>query len=681
LIKLEHVKKVFKDGTSSKPALDDVTISFDDTGLVVIMGPSGCGKTTLLNIIGLLDQPSEGTYRLNTENTNRFDQTEREYHRRTTFAFLFQHYYLLDGFTAYENAWLAQAMAHDATEATDTLHRLFTNFGLAAIMNQPSQELSGGEAQRTALIRALAKDTPIIVADEPTGALDRVNGEFLMKVLKAEAKRRLVIVVTHDQTLAERHADRLIKMDQGKIKSDFLVSAAADKLKVGSRRKPDFRKSLSLISRRFYRLARPRLGFAFTSLVIGTITGLLTFGLHHGGPLMASSHPLQNPDYNVFYLRKRETVPIQNTPMNLVRYERPSLSDLRLTGIDLSKAYIDVSLRGILAGPTSLTLEGRDLPTMEFRPLVGVEHLFPADDRFTNVYLNQAAHEQIEDIIGNICEYDLEFVTNLATTFLYEQPVADAFACQKALHVLGVVDSGAPLPTPIVYYSHLGARRWLESLEVANLSTQMGYPVSWYQRVAMGSGGEAITNQELLVVFPDQDAVLDNYRKMGLHDDFAWESSYGQDYQYLISIVTAIDYGLMFFVTIGAIASALTLGLSMSRVYLDQRKRLAILWEIGYSIKNLKHVILTLGRRLVLTALSVSFALTAALAWGVNRLIENRYGLNQIIRIPWAEYQGIALLVPVAVSLVTMLIMEATIRLMMSSLNTKMLIKELTDDD
>lgn len=681
MIKLEHIDKVFNDGTSQKAALSDINLHFDDSGLVIIMGPSGCGKTTLLNIIALLDEPSAGTYYLDSIATSELNKTDRENHRRTTFAYLFQHYFLLEGFTAYENAWLAECANAKQIDCSDQgLHRRFVDFGLARIMNQPSEELSGGEAQRTALIRALAKDTPIIIADEPTGALDKLNGEFLMKSLKEAARSRLLIVVTHDCALAKRYADRLITMDEGTIIADQVIQATSP-LHVRKRRDSPNRAAPSLIGRRFYRLSRRRLGFAFVSLVIGLVTGLLTFGLHQGGPILASEHPLGNPDSNIFYLRRQERIPIENTPMNLIRYERPTLVELPSTGIDLSNAYIDVSLRGLYTNTGILSIDDIVLPTMEFRPLLTGKYPFPDDDEFTHVYLNQAAAGLIQAMKEIQEDSRLKYDMTLLTSYHQTELIADTFECHRELTILDVIDSASIIQTPTVYYSHWGARRFLESLEVTNLSARMGYPISWYDRIGMGAGTDPITNQELMIAFENPETVIESFDKMNQKDEYSWESSYRQERLLLTSVVTALDYGLLLFVSIGALASALTLALSMSRVYADHRRRMAILWELGYPLPVLKNIILSIGRRTAGTALAVSFALTPLIVWLINLLVENRYGLPRIIRIPWLEYQGIAFLLPTTISLIVFSIVGLTIRVLTSRLNTKVLIKELVDDD
>ncbi len=681
MIRLEHITKIFRDGTTSKTALDDVSLCFDDTGLVVIMGPSGCGKTTLLNIIGLLDEASSGIYSLDGVDTKRFGNVDRERHRRETFACLFQHYFLLDGFSAYENARLAETFVPGQNQSnTETLHQRFADFGLGGIMNQPSETLSGGEAQRTGLIRALVKDTPIIIADEPTGALDQTNGNTLMNRLKVEATRRLIIVVTHDQEVAKRHADRLIILQDGKIVNDQTINKTSP-LMASHIRKSLSQSNVTLINRRFYQLSRRRLRFAFLSLLIGLVTGLLTLGLHHGGPILASRHPLQYPDYNVFYLRKRETIPIENTPMNLVRYERPKWDELSNTGIDLSRAYIDVSLRGIFNGGSYVSIDGVRLSNMEFRPLMGQDFPFPSQDRFDYVYVNHAAYEKMSAFVENGNLPRLEFTTGLTTSFRHEQVVVDTLECHRELTIIDVIESNAVMQSPILYYSHVGARRWLENIEVINLSIQMGYSVSWYERISMGMNGDTITNFELLIAFPDSDSVLERYPKMLENNDFSWDSSYHQDRALLSSVVTAIDYGLLFFVTIGAVSSVLTLALSLSRVYVEQRRRLAILWELGYPLRTLKNTILAMGRRMAITAIAVAFALIPALTWLVNEVIEKRYGLSRIIQIPWFEYQGVALAVPVGILILVLSIVEATTRILVSSLKTKVLIQELADDD
>lgn len=221
LIDLQNVKKYYGEGDHLVKALDGVSLTIDRGEFVAIMGQSGSGKSTLMNILGCLDTPSAGVYTIQDQNVASFDKDGLSSLRRDMFGFIFQRYNLLANASALENvevpaiyAGVKRAERHTRAEA------LLQKLGLGArIKNRPGQ-LSGGQQQRVAIARALMNDPSVILADEPTGALDSRTSEEVLQLLKdLHTEGRTVIIITHDEQVA-KHADRQIRIQDGKIVSD-----------------------------------------------------------------------------------------------------------------------------------------------------------------------------------------------------------------------------------------------------------------------------------------------------------------------------------------------------------------------------------------------------------------------------------------------------------------------------
>ena len=225
MLTLRNVTKVYssKHGSSTK-ALCDVTLDFPDTGMVFLLGRSGSGKSTMLNIIGGLDTPTEGELIVDGRSSRTFWETDLDSYRNTYVGFVFQEYNLMDGYTVGRNVSLAldlQGRRGAAERVDDILRRvgLADRFGNTFARRYPG-ELSGGQKQRVAIARALVKDPKIILADEPTGALDFRTGEQLYELLKQLSADKLVIVVTHDEDAARKYGDRIIELADGEVASD-----------------------------------------------------------------------------------------------------------------------------------------------------------------------------------------------------------------------------------------------------------------------------------------------------------------------------------------------------------------------------------------------------------------------------------------------------------------------------
>lgn len=219
LIKLNNVCKTYQLGEQTVQALDHVNLTVEQGELLAIIGPSGAGKSTLMDIIGLLDTPSSGEYYFTGDDVAHFDDDARSDLRNHAIGFTFQSFFLLPQLTALENVALPLTYRQlDKDNIKNTASEMLTKVGLADRLNHKPSELSGGQQQRVAIARSLVTKPKIILADEPTGALDsQTSGEIieLLKTLNRE-HHVTVIIVTHDDTIAAQ-CPRQIKINDGKI--------------------------------------------------------------------------------------------------------------------------------------------------------------------------------------------------------------------------------------------------------------------------------------------------------------------------------------------------------------------------------------------------------------------------------------------------------------------------------
>ena len=221
LIALGKVRREFPSGEGTITVLKDVDLTIHAGELVAIVGPSGSGKSTLMNILGCLDRPTSGSYRVSGQETAALDADALAALRREHFGFIFQHYHLLAEMTALGNVEIPAVYAglpprDRRARAAELLERL----GMAERLEHPPGKLSGGQQQRVSIARALVNGASVILADEPTGALDRQTGEEVLRLLgELNAAGKTVIIVTHDPAVAAR-AERVIEIDDGRIVAD-----------------------------------------------------------------------------------------------------------------------------------------------------------------------------------------------------------------------------------------------------------------------------------------------------------------------------------------------------------------------------------------------------------------------------------------------------------------------------
>lgn len=221
MLELKHVTKVYKTKAGETRALDDVSIAFPEKGMVFVLGKSGCGKSTLLNVCGGLDVPDEGEIFVKGRSTKEFTATDLDSYRNTCVGFVFQEYNILSEFSVEDNVAIAlelQGKHKDSFAIADILRQV----ELEDVAKRKPDTLSGGQKQRVAIARALVKKPEIIMADEPTGALDSTTGKQVFDVLKKLSYDKLVLVVSHDREFAEFYADRIIELKDGKVISDVV---------------------------------------------------------------------------------------------------------------------------------------------------------------------------------------------------------------------------------------------------------------------------------------------------------------------------------------------------------------------------------------------------------------------------------------------------------------------------
>jgi len=221
MIRLEGIERVFRVGGEAVHALRAIDLQVGEGEYLSIMGPSGSGKSTLLNIIGLLDRPNAGRYLLDGRDVTDLSDDERSRARREKIGFVFQFFHLVPRLSAAQNIELPMVLAGIAPEARrGRIARLLADYGLESRAVHRPDELSGGQCQRVAIARAMAMQPGVILADEPTGNLDRHTGQEVMALLeKLHADGGTLAVVTHDPEIGARAARRL-RMIDGAIEGD-----------------------------------------------------------------------------------------------------------------------------------------------------------------------------------------------------------------------------------------------------------------------------------------------------------------------------------------------------------------------------------------------------------------------------------------------------------------------------
>lgn len=231
MLRLTSVTKDYKVADTTVRALNEINLSFRKNEFVSVLGPSGCGKTTLLNIIGGLDKYTSGDVSINGVSTKRFRDSDWDVYRNHRVGFIFQSYNLIPHQTVLGNVELALTIAGvGSKERTERAKKALDRVGLKGQYNKKPNQLSGGQCQRVAIARALVNEPEILLADEPTGALDTTTSVQIMELIKEIAREKLVIMVTHNPALAEQYSTRIIKLLDGVVVDDTMPYSAEEEM-------------------------------------------------------------------------------------------------------------------------------------------------------------------------------------------------------------------------------------------------------------------------------------------------------------------------------------------------------------------------------------------------------------------------------------------------------------------
>lgn len=218
MLKLQSINKSFKNGNNEISVLKDVSLSFPNTGLFVILGPSGSGKTTLLSLIGALDTPDSGSIFLDDVEINKLDENKRNEYRQSLISFVFQDHNLIDYLSLKNNALLKSDSSNKETD------KLLEKLDILSLKDKKPGTLSGGEKQRCAIARALLSNSQVLLCDEPTASLDHKNAENILEILKEVGESKLVIAVSHDEKLCRKYTDNIITFNDGQVIQEKPIS-------------------------------------------------------------------------------------------------------------------------------------------------------------------------------------------------------------------------------------------------------------------------------------------------------------------------------------------------------------------------------------------------------------------------------------------------------------------------
>ena len=676
LIELYKVAKCYKVNKEEKKyVLKDVSLSFSETGLISILGKSGSGKSTLLNLIGKLDNPSEGNIYYNGEDLAKYKEKDLVIYRKTIVSYIFQHYHLLENQTALYNIMLPCLLKGDSYSlAKRRVLSLIKNFSISEeLLKKKCSLLSGGEKERIAIMRAFINEPQVLLADEPTGALDKDNSFLVMESLKKASEKSLVIMVTHNEQLARQYSDRIIHMKDGMVVKDERIKLIGGKKEKGFDSAPKSNPNWynKIIASNFVKRFKRNI-FSLLSLVIGVTASMIIFGFSNGAHDSISVSTQKQFDYGVASISKENRIKSDESPITLIQTLRASDDEIRELKYDYDFLHFCISYDYLVSPALDTYIGDEEIQGLTYTPVYSFtdssidksllsKGKIPKVDTLSQVVINQTAYDYLkkETKIDPLNSY-IRLKDSKAVTYYtddLEKPyITDYFIYDRLVQIVGVVKELTFLNTPKIYYPYVALDKYLNETILNNLSEYQG-EISWKERIMYAQDSEYITSYSHRVFLKNSgDGYMLKEMKGHLGEVFSLNSNALTIEETLFQLVDAASVGMEVFLVISLVGTAMIVGIISFASYNEDIKESAVLLSLGAKRDDIAALYLFENILLGIIALVLSFVVAFSLEKPLNALIEKLTTLINIIDIPFTSYFGKPFLFPIIIVISTLLI-------------------------
>ena len=674
LFELNKVSRFYLIDKKKKYVLKDVTLSLSSHGLVTILGKSGSGKSTLLNLLGKIDSPSEGTVYFNNEDINKYKEKDLSTYHSQCVSFIFQHYHLLDKQTALYNVMLPMLISGKSHQsAKQEAIILLNEFGLNEdLFNKRCIDLSGGERERIAILRSFINKPLVLLADEPTGALDKTNAVLVMESLKKISKTSLVVLVTHNKELAKKYSDRILHMQDGKVIKDERINGIynqKEKVTINKNR-PNQAWLNQIVKSNFIKRFKRNI-FSISALTIGLVSSLLIIGFSNGKEQSILKSMQKQFDYGSASINKENKIRNPNSPITLIQTIRPSQEEIQELTNEYEDFHICYSYDALLTPYPEISINDAIIEDFAYMPIYSftdestnhellIKGKLPGFDTLNQVVINTKAYNELNKIFKFDClnsyirikdQHSYSYYTNNIET----PYITDYFTYDRLVQIVGVVDEITFLNMPKIYYSFKALDNYLDDTYLNNLSAY-DYQISWKQRIIEAQDNEDISSYTCRLFLKDYRNIDKLKTAKEEIADYVITSNALTIEETLFSLVEAASVGMEVFLAIALVGVAMIIGIISFASYNEDIKDSAILLCLGAKRDDIALIYIIESMLLGLIAIVLSFFISFLLTKPINLLINKFTSLIDVIDIPFKMFYNHAFFLPIIVFVGTLLI-------------------------
>ena len=659
-----YANKLNKDAFS----LTNINLSIPNKGMVFIKGKSGSGKSTLLNIISLLEKVDKGKIIFNGEDITKLKNKEKEKYLKEDISIIFQHYNLFLNLTSYQNVKLSYSLS--SNKEKDIIDKLFKRFDIEYLKNKKVNQLSGGEKQRVAIIRALTKSPKAILCDEPTGALDTFNSKITMDILKDISKDILVIVVSHNEEIIKEYADEIISIKDGKVVDINIINKVDNFYSPIKKTKNKKAKSnyVNLFVRNHLKENVLKNFLMIISSVIGFSFLLLSVGFDNGAKVSTKKYQNQNLSAFTSIVQNKEYETSDDSLLSLVKLSRPSEEDLFYIDNYIKDYSIDYNYSFLFPNYISLYKDNELVDLVEFVP-INDESILSLDkemvkigvpsfnDNLSNVIVNYEFYKKYNIDNFNIkYEIDIDYpVIDLERSY-----VKDSFKLDLEINIQAVVKEFSFMNHPKIYYSYSKSKEYLSNYYLNNISDFLN-EAFYADRLVIESSPYSMFSSYSYLLFINNNEIentfnlikkLSNNKEEGLDiTNSAYDLINAYD-----SLTQSFISSMYLFVIISLLGVIFILGISTYSSFVHYKKERAILASLGANNNDIFDIFFIESFLVTMFSSLISILISIPLSKLTSKLFFTKFSVENLIIIPFDNYFNIKYFPIIFVVLISILV-------------------------
>lgn len=637
--------------------MDNFSYSFLDHGLFCIFGKSGSGKSTIANLAALFDKPSSGKILYKGQDISKWKKTRIDYFHAHEVVMVFQHYNLLLDKSVIDNVLIpTQALLLNQKESKEKAMKLLKEVGIGEeLFNQSAKDLSGGEMQRVAICRALINEPSIIIADEPTGALDEENSVKIMEILKKISKTKLVILISHNKSLVERYHDYIIELQDGKrvnidtSNKTIVANIETEDKKIKRRKGHDDRWIVKSVCHRLKKniVKNTLIGLSlmFSYMFIFTMIGFI-----QGADNVCQNMAFEKLDFGNCSLSKIERRQINNSALSLDKLTKYSNDDLLSMKSISDYFHIQDNFDFFIEPNSNWLIAKQKIKGISLAPIYSFDETsldpslvirgsFPNNNK--KILINELADKKIKEALGletSIGQYLTFNIDKEIKIHSYNEinlNLTDKFVFDKTYQIIGIVKEFSFLSTPKIYISTKQIQEELEIMVMPNLSYELNKEITFFDYVHAAKGDEELSSYKhnlFLKDIKDVKHLVNIINELDSQYDIHIQSDSIVILDTFTQLLDSAKFGVIIFVLIAGVGALLILGVSSFSSYIYEKRNTAIMFAFGFSRDQMFSLFSLENIFISSLAFVFSILLTPLFIYGLNALINKLFGIDKLIK-------------------------------------------------